>query len=160
MAGSSTRGSATSEQRAPIRRRVGRGLPAARLRGFSHQRMLRAIVIAFIAGWTVWFWIDKSPHSLGPLPPPLEEEYSANFQIAVDLVKAQRYKAAFVYLWKAHYLLLSAATGLLIAMIGGPISRLLGRRRFARLYIPARKRSSGAAPGQPTEQEKRQVESD
>ena len=122
--------------------------------------MIRGIVIAFIAGWTVWFWIDKSPHSLGPLPPPLEEQFSANFQMAVDLVKAQRYTAAFVYLWKAHYLLLSVAAGLVFAMIGGSISRLLARRRFARLYIPARKRGPGAAAGQVSENEKRRPESD
>jgi len=122
--------------------------------------MLRGIIIAFIAGWAAWFWIDKSPHALGPLPPPLQEQFSANFQIAVDLVKAQRYKAAFVYVWKAHYLVLSVAAGLLLSMIGGAMSRLLGRRRFARLYIPARQRRSGADPGQPNEQEKRQTESD
>lgn len=122
--------------------------------------MLRGIIIAFIAGWAAWFWIDKSPHSLGPLPPPLQEQFSANFQIAVDLVKAQRYKAAFVYVWKAHYLLLSIAAGLLLSMIGGAMSRLLGRRRFARLYIPARQRRSGPDAGQPNKQEKRQTDSD
>jgi len=122
--------------------------------------MLRGIVIAFIAGWAAWFWIDKSPHSLGPLPPAQQEQLSANFQIAVDLVKAQRYTAAFVYLWKAHYLVLSVAAGLLVAMIGGSLSRLLARRRFARLYVPARKRRSNADPGQPTEQEKRPTKSD
>jgi hypothetical protein len=69
----------------------------------------------------------------------------ANFQMAVDLVRAQRYKAAFVYLWKAHYLVLSVAVGVLLAMIGASVSRLLARRRFARLYLPGRKRVSGEA---------------
>ena len=118
--------------------------------------MFRAIVIAFIAGWALWFWIDKSPQSLGPLPPPQQEQLGANFQIAVDLVKAQRYTAAYVYLWKAHYLVLSVAAGLLLSMIGGSVTRLLGRRRFARLYTPVRKRRTGAA----AEQEKQEPKSD
>jgi len=116
--------------------------------------MFRAIVIAFIAGWALWFWIDKSPQSLGPLPPPQQEQLSANFQIAVDLVKARRYTAAYVYLWKAHYLVLSGAAGLLLAMIGGALSRLLGRRRFARLYTPARRRRSETASEQQNQQAK------
>lgn len=118
--------------------------------------MLRGFVIAFVAGWLAWFWIDKSPQTLGPLPPPLEEQFSANFQMAVDLVKARRYTAAFVYLWNAHYLVLSLAAGLLVAMIGASISRLLARRRFARLYIPVRKggrAASDAAPEQKREPE-------
>jgi hypothetical protein len=122
--------------------------------------MFRAIVIAFIAGWALWFWIDKSPQSLGPLPPPQQEQLSANFQIAVNLVKARRYTAAYVYLWKAHYLVLSVAAGLLLAMIGGSLSRLLGRRRFARLYTPARKRRPEDKPEVATEQQKQQAKSD
>lgn len=101
--------------------------------------MLRGFVIAFVAGWLAWFWLDKSPQALGPLPPPMQEQLGANFQMAVDLVKAGRYTAAFVYLWKAHYLVLSLAAGLVLAMLGGSLSRLLARRRFTRLYIPARK---------------------
>lgn len=122
--------------------------------------MFRGTIAAFIAGWVIWFWIDKSPLSLGPLPPPLEEQFSANFQMAVDLVKAQRYKAAFVYLWKAHYLVLSLAAGVMVAMIGASVSRLLARRRFARLYIPARKRGSAASGTQHGEAKKPETESD
>ena len=122
--------------------------------------MFRAIVIAFIAGWALWFWIDKSPQSLGPLPPPQQEQLSVNFQIAVDLVKARRYTAAYVYLWKAHYLVLSGAAGVLLAMVGGALSRLLGRRRFARLYTPARRHRSVTDPGAATEQQKEEVKSD
>ena len=122
--------------------------------------MFRAIVIAFIAGWALWFWIDKSPQSLGPLPPPQQEQLGANFQIAVDLIKAQRYTAAYVYLWKAHYLILAVAAGLVVSMIGGSLTRLLGRRRFARLYTPVRKRRSEAGPGAATEQAKQEAKSD
>lgn len=115
--------------------------------------MLRGFVIAFVAGWLAWFWIDKSPQALGPLPPPYEQQYSANFQMAVDLVKAQRYTAAFVYLWKAHYLLLSLAGGLILAMLGASLSRLQARRRFARHYLPARKRDDTAADSRPARQD-------
>ena len=122
--------------------------------------MFRAIVIAFIAGWAVWFWIDKNPQSLGPLPPPLQDQVGANFQVAVDLVKARRYTAAYVYLWKAHYLILSVAAGLLLSMLGGSLSRLLGRRRFARLYTPVRKRRAEGEPRTATEQGKQDAKSD
>jgi hypothetical protein len=122
--------------------------------------MFRAIVIAFIAGWALWFWIDKSPQALGPLPPPQQEQLGANFQVAVDLIKAQRYTAAYVYLWKAHYLILAVAAGLMVSMIGGSLTRLRGRRRFARLYTPARKRRSEGEPGAATEQGKQDAKSD
>lgn len=122
--------------------------------------MFRGTVIAFIAGWIIWFWIDKNPHSLGHLPPAMEEQFSANFQMAIDLVKAQRYKAAFVYLWKAHYLVLSVAGGVLLAMSGASVSRLLARRRLSRLYIPARKSRSGATGSKAGEGEQPGPESD
>ena len=122
--------------------------------------MFRAIVMAFIAGWAVWFWIDKHPQSLGPLPPPQQDQVGANFQVAVDLVKARRYTAAYVYLWKAHYLILSVAAGLVLSMLGGSLSRLLGRRRFARLYTPVRKRRSEGEPRAATEQGRQDTKSD
>ncbi len=107
--------------------------------------MFRGTVIAFIAGWVLWFWIDKNPYSLGPLPQPLDGDFTANFQMAIDLLKAGRYKAAFVYAWKAHYLVLSLGAGLLIAALGVSVSRALSGRRSRRLYIPAhRRRASGA----------------
>jgi hypothetical protein len=87
----------------------------------------------------------------------MEEKLSANFQVAIDLVKAQRYKAAFVYLWQAHYLVLSLAAGLLLAMASASLSRLLARRRLSKLYIPARKSrrqtSHQASPADPARRE-------
>ena len=61
--------------------------------------MLRGSVIAFILGWILWFWIDKNPHTLGHVPPPMEQQLSANFQVAIDLVKAQIRVAAGEPLW-------------------------------------------------------------
>jgi hypothetical protein len=103
--------------------------------------MLRAILIAFAAGWLIWFWIDKNPYALGPLPEPVDGEIAANFQVTVELLKSGRFKAAFVYLWSAHYLIVSVAAGLLISMITSTASRSLSRRRFARLYTPWRSKA-------------------
>jgi hypothetical protein len=106
--------------------------------------MLRGILIAFVAGWAIWFWIDKSPLALGPLPYPADGEISTNFQVAVDLLKQTRIKAAFVYLWKAHYLVLSVAFGLLIGALLGAVSRRLSRNRLIKLYLPGRQRHRDA----------------
>jgi hypothetical protein len=104
--------------------------------------MLRGIILVFLAGWIIWFWIDKSPGALGPLPYPADGEYLHNFQVAVDLLKQTRLKGAFVYLWKAHYILLSVAAGVLIGALLTSISRRLSRSRFLALYLPRRKQAA------------------
>ena len=101
--------------------------------------MLRGAVLAFITGWLLWFWLDKNPTLLGPLPPPAQDNYIQNFQIAIDLVKQARYKAAYVFIWKAHYIVLSLAAGLAIGALLGALSRGRFRRKFRRLYLPNRK---------------------
>jgi hypothetical protein len=101
--------------------------------------MVKGSLLAFAAGWILWFWIDKNPALLGPLPYPSDGDILGNFQAAVNLLKETRIKAAFVYIWKAHYILLSLASGALIAMIGASISRALSRKRLLKLYVPDRK---------------------
>ena len=101
--------------------------------------MLRGAALAFIAGWLIWFWLDKNPATLGPLPPPAHDSYIQNFQITIDLVKQARFKAAFVYIWKAHYIVLSLAAGLAIGALLGALSRSRFRKKFTRLYLPERK---------------------
>jgi len=101
--------------------------------------MLRGAALAFVAGWLLWFWLDKNPATLGPLPPPANDDYIRNFQIAIDLVKQARLKAAYVYIWKAHYIVLSLAAGLAIGAVLGALSRSLSRKNFRKLYLPERK---------------------
>jgi hypothetical protein len=121
--------------------------------------MLRGTVIAFLAGWLIWFWIDKNPYILGPLPAPQEGELTANLQVAVDLLRNGRIKAAFVYAWKAHYLVLSLAAGLLLAMGGAALSRVWSRRRLSRLYAP-RRRGADADKAERADSKGRETESE
>jgi len=107
--------------------------------------MLRGAALAFVIGWLLWFWLDKNPAMLGPLPPPANDDYIRNFQIAIDLVKQARIKAAYVYIWKAHYIVLSLAVGLTIGALLGALSRSLSRKKFRKHYLPERKNKEKAS---------------
>lgn len=108
--------------------------------------MLRSAALAFVAGWLLWFWLDKNPATLGPLPSPANDDYIRNFQVAIDLVKQSRLKAAYVYIWNAHYIVLSLAAGLAIGALLGALSRSLSRKKFRKLYLPERKDKKKASP--------------
>lgn len=100
--------------------------------------MFRAIVIVFLLGWSAWFLVDKSPSSIGRLPEP-RDEILQNFQTAFDILKAGHLKPAWVFIWHAHYLLLSILGGLLVSMGWDSVTTMLSRKRLRRLYIPERK---------------------
>jgi hypothetical protein len=102
--------------------------------------MLRGVLLTFVVGWIIWFWIDKNPATLGPLAYPGDGDILYDFQVTIDLVKQARFKAAFVYAWKAHYLVLSLAIGALTGMVLAAVSRSLSRNRLLRLYLPERKK--------------------
>lgn len=101
--------------------------------------MLRGALLVFVCGWVIWFWIDKNPAVLGPVPWPADGGYAQNFQTAFDLVRQARFKAAFVYLWKAHFIVLSLGVGLVIGMGLNAVSRTLSRNRLIKLYLPDRR---------------------
>ena len=76
-----------------------------------------------------------------------------NFQVAFDILKVGYPEVAYVYIWNAHYLLLSLVGGVLLAVIIGAVSDALGRRRMRRHIMPpapaAREtRSKDSAPEQ------------
>ena len=68
--------------------------------------------------------------------PEVSDSLVENFQVAFDMVKAGYPKVAFVYIWNAHYLLLSIAGGVLLAVTIGVVSDALGRRRMRRHIMP------------------------
>jgi len=105
--------------------------------------MLRGTLLAFIGGWIIWFWIDKNPLALGPLPYPADGNYLHNFQVTVDLLKQSRIKAAYVFLWKAHYVVLSLAIGFLSAIVITSITRTLSRNKLRRMYAGSGKARPG-----------------
>ena len=105
--------------------------------------MLRSAFFVFLLGWVAWFLIDKPPPEQMRLP-EVSDSLVENFQIAFDMLKAGYPKVAFVYIWDAHYLLLSLLGGALGAVTYGVISDYLSRRRMRRNFMPpARKNPNG-----------------
>ena len=97
--------------------------------------MLRSAFIVFVAGWLLWFSIDKPP--VGQLGlPKVSDSITENFQRAFNMLKAGHPDVAFVYIWDAHYILLSLLGGVLVAVVYGSVSDSLGRRRMRRHFRP------------------------
>jgi len=111
--------------------------------------MLRGSFLVFIAGWLTWFWMDKpDPQRFGF--PQAGDSLVADFQHAFDLLRAGFPDMAFLYLWGAHYILLSLLGGALLAVMYGGVSDMLGRRRMRRLILPTRtniERNDGDSAG-------------
>jgi len=113
--------------------------------------MLRSAFVVFLLGWVVWFSIDKPPPGQLQLP-PVSDSLTENFQVAFDLLKAGYLDVSFVYIWKAHYLLLSLLGGALTAVLYGVISDYLSRRRMRRNFMPpARKKPDVEEKGSASE---------
>jgi hypothetical protein len=97
--------------------------------------MLRNAFIIFLLGWMTWFWVDKPPAEQQRLP-EVSDSLVENFQVAFNIVKAGYPEVAFVYIWNAHYLLLSLLGGVLLAISTGAVSDMLSRRRMRRHIMP------------------------
>ena len=76
-----------------------------------------------------------------------------NFQTAFDLLKSGSPEIAFVYIWSAHYIILSLLGGMLVAVIYGSISDYLGRRRMRRHFMPPAGVTSKEKDGKETPQQ-------
>ena len=90
----------------------------------------------FIIGWVLWFAINKHPASLGAVVPADSGNMLHNFQLAFDMLKAGYMKASFVFLWKAHFIVLSLIAGLLSSMAFQSVSGMLRRRRLREVMRP------------------------
>ena len=97
--------------------------------------MLRSAFVVFLLGWVIWFWIDKPPPAQLRLP-PVSDSWIENFQVAFDLLKSGYLNVAYVYIWNAHYLLLSLLGGVLAAVSYGVIADHFSRRRMRRNFMP------------------------
>ena len=104
--------------------------------------MLRSAFLVFLAGWAVRFLIDKPPAGQLGLP-EVSDNMLENFQRSFDMLKACHLDMAYVFIWDAHYLVLSLLGGLLAGLLFGMVSDHLGRRRMRRHFLPpARKQAS------------------
>ncbi|MCW8929358.1 MAG: hypothetical protein OQL19_03855 [Gammaproteobacteria bacterium] len=90
--------------------------------------MLRNTFIAFICGWVVWFLIEKPSTGLERFL-QTGDGFLVNFQHAFDLLKSGYFVQSYVFIWNAHYIILSIIFGMLMSIIYGVLSNYLARRR-------------------------------
>jgi hypothetical protein len=98
--------------------------------------MFIGIFLVFIGGWVTWFWIDKPPSGQFGLPPP-DDSTVENFQRSIDLLKAGYPDMAYLYIWHAHYLILSVVFGILLAVTFRTIADHLARKGRRIHYYPS-----------------------
>jgi hypothetical protein len=113
--------------------------------------MLRSAFIVFLAGWVLWFWMDKPSQGRFRMP-QVSDSLVENFQSAFNMMKAGYLDMAFVYIWGAHYILLSLLGGAILAVAYGSVADYLGRKRMRRHFQPpAREARQPAADKNPPE---------
>ena len=98
--------------------------------------MFNFSIIAFIVGWALWFFIDKHPASLGVNLPGEMDTMLENFQLAFDMLSAGYLRASYVFIWKAHYIVLSIIFALLTSASYEIISNVFRRRHLRQLMWP------------------------
>ncbi len=98
--------------------------------------MFNYSVFVFIGGWVLWFFIDKHASAPGMPVPETLDTMLENFQLCFDILKAGYMKAAYVFIWKAHYLVLSVIGGLLLSILFEQVSGMLRRRHLRHLMWP------------------------
>ena len=103
--------------------------------------MFNFSIIVFVIGWILWFLIDKHPASLGVVVPGELDTLLDNFQLAFDMLADGFLRASYVFIWKAHYFVLSIITALLLSAIHGGFSNVLRRRNLRQLMWPNKSNS-------------------
>ena len=100
--------------------------------------MFRSALFTFIAGWVLWFWIDK-PDPRDIRLPPVSDSMIENFQTAFNMLKGGYPEVSFLFIWNAHYLVLSLLGGLIVLSLIQSISRFMRRRRMRKDYLPSKR---------------------
>ena len=109
--------------------------------------MLRSAFIVFLAGWATWFWMDKPSQGRFRMP-KVSDSLVENFQNAFDMMKAGYLDMAFVYIWDAHYIVLSLLGGAMLAVAYGSVADYLGRKRMRRHFLPPAREPRQTAAGE------------
>ena len=68
--------------------------------------------------------------------PPVSDSMIENFQTAFNMLKSGYADLSFLYIWNAHYLILSLLGGLILLFLVQSISRFMRRRRMRKDYLP------------------------
>ena len=98
--------------------------------------MFHFSIIIFVIGWVLWFFIDKHPASLGVMVPDELDTMLDNFQLAFDMLTAGYLRASYVFIWKAHYIVLSIIIALLTSALYQGFSNVYRRRHLRQLMWP------------------------
>ena len=98
--------------------------------------MFNHSIFIFVLGWVLWFFIDKHPAALGTMVPGELGSLLNNFQLAFDMLKAGYLRASFVFIWKAHYIVIAIIAGLLSSIIFQAVANILRRRKLRDLMWP------------------------
>ena len=96
--------------------------------------MFRSAFLVFVVGWAVRFLINKPPPGQLGLP-DVSDSMLDNFQQSFDIMKSGHIDVAFVFIWDAHYLILSVLGGLLTGIVYGIISEHINRRRMRQRFL-------------------------
>jgi len=100
--------------------------------------MFNHTIFMFIAGWGLWFSIDKHPMSLGVILPGELDRMIDNFQLAFDMMSDGFIKASYVFIWKTHFIVVSIIAGLLSTAMFQSISNILRRGRLRQVMLPVK----------------------
>ena len=95
--------------------------------------MFNFFMIIFVIGWVLWFLVDKNPASLGVVVPEELATLLENFQLAFDMMTVGYLSASFVFIWKAHYIVLSFIASLLLSAMYSSFTNILRRRHLRQL---------------------------
>jgi hypothetical protein len=98
--------------------------------------MFNYSIIVFVIGWVLWFLVDKHPASLGVIVPGELDSLLDDFQLAFDLLSDGFLRASFVFIWKAHYIVLSLIVGLLVSVLFDTAGNVFRRRHLRQLMWP------------------------
>lgn len=125
--------------------------------------LLKSYVLVLIAGWVLWFWMDKPveppyqrmpSYAGGPMATPYpgyapqtgaglpaapsgqDDDLIAAFQHSVNLVKAGAYRQGFFYLWRRQSWVLAGVVTLFVSLLLPGIGRSIRRWQGARQRQP------------------------
>ena len=100
------------------------------------ERAVRSALLIFVAGWGLWFWLDKT----GPLYTmagnlPSGDSLVRDFQIFFDLLKSGEPGPAYTYFWSAHPFVSTLAVAAVVWMVAPPFRYAVGALRHRRHRI-------------------------
>ena len=90
--------------------------------------MLHNAFISFICGWLIWFSIDKPAGGIDQFL-QIDDSMLINFQRAFDLAKAGYIVPSFIYIWYAHFIVLSLISAVILGYLYDAIAVYWSRRR-------------------------------